>query len=201
MNWKRGQVEGYLKELVEAIAALSREEIVAVIDELLRAWSDDAQAFLMGNGGSAATASHMANDLNKLTIVPGQPRFRVMALTDNAPLMTAWGNDNSYEDIFAEQLLNFVRPGDVVVGISCSGNSANVLKALRLAREMGAVTIGFTGQDGGQLKHLVDHCVFAPTEHFGRQEDIHVILNHVISSTLREMIERKARRLDGNDGG
>ena len=133
----------------------------------------------------------MANDLNKLTIVPGRRRFRAMALTDNVPLMTAWGNDNCYEDIFAEQLLNFIRAGDVVIGISCSGNSGNVLKALRLAREVGAATIGFTGQEGGQIKNLVDHCIFAPTGHIGRQEDIHTILDHVISTTLRGLIQRE----------
>ncbi|HID24182.1 MAG TPA: SIS domain-containing protein [Planctomycetaceae bacterium] len=147
----------------------------------------------MGNGGSAATASHMANDFNKLTIVPGQPRFKAIALTDNVPLMTAWGNDTAYENIFVEQLLNFLEPGDVVIGISTSGNSPNVLKALQVAREHGAVTVGFTGRDGGQLKHLVDHCILVPSDHIGQQEDMHMVLDHVIATTLRHLIEQVDR--------
>lgn len=181
-------VDAYLRDLVEAISALSRDEIEVVVEELLRARAHEAQVFLIGNGGSAATACHMANDLNKFTIVPGRPRFRALALTENVPLITAWGNDSAYEDVFAEQLRNFVRPGDVVIGISCSGDSANVLKAIRVAQELGAVTIGFTGLEGGSLKELVDHCVFAPAHHIGQQEDIHLILNHVVSVALLEAI-------------
>jgi D-sedoheptulose 7-phosphate isomerase len=139
----------------------------------------------MGNGGSAATASHMANDLNKLAIVPEQPRFRAISLSDNVPCMTAWANDSAYEDIFAEQLSNFLDPGDVVIAISASGNSPNVIKAIRLAREMGAITIGFTGKDGGQLKPLVDICLCIPSDHLGVQEDGHIILDHVIANALR----------------
>ena len=94
----------------------------------------------------------MANDLNKLTITPGKPRFKAIALTDNIPLMTAWGNDTSYEEIFAEQLTNFIQAGDVVVAISASGNSPNVLRAVQVARQHGAITIALTGDTGGKLK-------------------------------------------------
>ena len=187
-------VDDYLSKLELTIRALSRQQIWDVIHVLLAAWRDGRHIFLLGNGGSAATASHMANDFNKLTIVPGQPRFKAIALTDNVPLMTAWGNDTDYENIFVEQMLNFLEPHDVVIGISTSGNSANVIKALTTAKDYGAVTIGFTGDDGGKLKSLVDYCIFIPDDHIGRQEDGHMILDHVIANTLRILIAREAKK-------
>jgi len=131
----------------------------------------------------------MVNDLNKLTIVDGKPRFKAIALTDNIPLMTAWGNDTAYENIFVEQMLNFLEAGDVVIGISTSGNSANVVKAIQVASKYGAITVAFTGDDGGQLKDMADHCIFIPNGHIGIQEDGHMILDHVIANTLKELIE------------
>jgi D-sedoheptulose 7-phosphate isomerase len=182
-------LDQYLVELEEAVRRLKRDSLVQATQVLFEAWQREAQIFMLGNGGSAATASHMANDLNKLTITPGKPRFKGIALTDNIPLMTAWGNDNSYEDIFAEQLINFIRPGDVVVAISASGNSPNVLRAVQTARQFGARTIGLTGDTGGKLKGLVDHCVFAPTGHIGQQEDCHLIVEHAIVNTLKKLVE------------
>ena len=182
-------VEDYLMALAKMVSAMPRDQIWAVIEVLMGAWRRGAQVFLLGNGGSAATASHIANDLNKLTIVPGKPRFKAIALTDNVPLITAWGNDTAYENIFVEQMLNFLASGDVVIGISTSGNSSNVLKALRIARDHGAITVGFTGRDGGKLKELVDKCIFIPSDHIGRQEDAHMILDHIIANTLRELIQ------------
>lgn len=167
---------------------MSREAIWSVIDVLMDAWRNGRHVFIFGNGGSASTASHMANDLNKLTIVPGKRRFKAMCLTDNVPLMTAWSNDTAYENAFAEQMLNFLEPHDVVIGISCSGNSANVVKAFEVAREQGAATISFTGNSGGQCKELADHCVRVPSDHIGQQEDAHLILDHVIANTLKQLI-------------
>ena len=185
-------VDRYLRQLEQTVHNMPRDQIWAVIDVLMGAWRERRQIFLLGNGGSAATASHMANDLNKLTITDGKPRFKVIALTDNVPLITAWGNDTAYEDIFAEQMLNFLEPGDVVIGISASGKSPNVLKAIRVAKNHGAVTIGFTGDKGGQLKELVDYYVIIPDEHICRQEDGHVILEHAIANTLRDLIRAEA---------
>jgi D-sedoheptulose 7-phosphate isomerase len=185
-------VDQYLRELSRMVDELSRDSVWSVINVLMAAWRAQSQVFILGNGGSAATASHMANDLNKYTIVPGKPRFKAIALTDNVPLMTAWGNDDAYENIFAEQLLNFVHPGDVVVAISASGNSPNVLKAVQLARQNQAVTIAFTGQSGGKLKDMVDFCVLAPSSHIGQQEDCHMILDHVIAHTLRSQIQKSS---------
>jgi D-sedoheptulose 7-phosphate isomerase len=111
--------------------------------------------------------------------------------------MTAWGDATAYENIFVEQLLNFLEPGDVVIGISPGGNSPNVLKALQVAREHGAITVGFTGQDGGRLKDLVDHCICVPSDHVSQQEDAHMILDHVIATTLRQLIEEEAEARRG----
>ena len=196
-------VETYLTQLVKVVGEMPQDQIWGVILALMGAWRRRARVFLMGNGGSAATASHMAYDLNKLIIVPGQPRFKAIALTDNVPLMTAWGNDSAYEDIFVEQLVNFLEPGDVVIGISTSGNSPNVVKALQVAREHGAITVGFTGRDGGRLKHLVEHCISVPSDHIGQQEDAHMILDHVIAIALRQLIEEEAeaRRNEENVWG
>lgn len=187
-NDRLNDIEHYLAELTMSLQKISRQEIWAAIQLLYQAWEEGRHIFLCGNGGSAATASHMANDLNKLTITPGKPRLKAIALTDNIPLMTAWANDSVYADIFAEQLQNLVEPGDVLIAISASGNSPNVLRALELAHECQALTIGFTGKDGGKLKHLVDVCVFIPDEHIGRQEDGHMILDHIIANTLRDLI-------------
>lgn len=181
-------VDTYLCQLSETIDNISREAIWSVIEVLLDAWRNGRRVFVFGNGGSASTASHMVNDLNKLTIMPGKRRFKALCLTDNVPLMTAWSNDTSYENAFAEQMLNFLEPRDVVIGISCSGNSSNVLKALEVAREHGAVTISFTGNSGGQCMGLTDYCIAVPSDQIGQQEDAHLILDHVIANTLKQLI-------------
>jgi D-sedoheptulose 7-phosphate isomerase len=114
----------------------------------------------------------------------------VVALTDNVALMTAWANDTAYDNIFAAQLSSLVEPDDVVIGISCSGNSANVLNAMAVARHHGATTIGFTGDDGGRLKEMVDVCVQVPSPRIEQQEDAHLILEHCICSAVREELRQ-----------
>lgn len=185
------QVEAYLAELARVVAALPREALENTIDLLLAARDRDATIFVVGNGGSAATASHLGNDLNKLTIVPGEKRFRCLPLTDNVPLLTAWANDNGYDNAFVEPLLNFLQPGDVVIGITTSGNSPNVVAALRVAREHNATTILFGGATAGQCGAYADLCVLTPTAHQGMQEDCHLIFNHVIANTIRERLRDK----------
>ena len=184
------QVDDYLNALAQTIHAMPLEEIWTVIQVLFNAWRAGRHVFLFGNGGSSATAAHMANDLNKLTIAPGKPRMKAICLSDNVPLLTAWANDQDYADVFAEQLANFVQPGDVVIAISSSGNSPNVLRGLEAAHRFQAITIGFTGDQGGKLKDLVDICIRIPDAHMGRQEDGHMILDHVISNTLRDIIAK-----------
>jgi D-sedoheptulose 7-phosphate isomerase len=151
---------------------------------------------VFGNGGSAALASHCACDLGKGTTTNGNRRFRVLALTDNIPLMTAWANDASYDDIFAEQLTPFIDKGDIALAISGSGNSPNVLKALLVARQAGAFTIGLTGFQGGKMKRLCDLCIIVPSDNMQVIEDLHVSVNHSIFTALRSrMLEAAAQDL------
>ena len=176
----------YLGEVQQVLARLPLAPVRQVIDVLHQARRHGSQVFILGNGGSAATASHFACDLAKGTIVPGEPRFRVVALTDSLPLFSALANDIGYESVFVEQLAALLRPGDVVIGISGSGNSLNVLHALSFARTTGATTIGFTGFDGGRLKEMVDICVLVPCSCMEQVEDAHLVLEHLICTSLRQ---------------
>ncbi len=181
----------YLEEVRTMLAQMPLESIEQVLQALLDVYEREGTVFIMGNGGSAATASHFAGDLAKGTAHPGLRRFRVVPLTDNVPLITAWANDVDYEWIFAEQLRNLVRPGDLVIGISGSGNSSNVLNAIALAREMGATTVGLTGGDGGKLALMADIVVIAPSDTMEQIEDAHLVLEHLICTTLRYEIRRR----------
>ncbi len=143
----------------------------------------------MGNGGSAATASHFACDLGKETVVEGRPRFRVLSLNDNVPLMTALSNDFGYHAIFKEQLSNLVNEGDIVIGITGSGNSANVLEAIEYARSRKAITIGLIGFGGGKLKDLVDEAIVISSTNYGHVESVHLIIEHLIAEIFRAKIQ------------
>ena len=131
-------LDQYLTELEAVVHQLSRADLGAVAEALLAAWRGRRQVFIIGNGGSAATASHMMNDLNKYCSVPGKPRFRAIALTDNMPLLTAVGNDNDYSAVFVEPLMSLLQAGDTLIAISASGNSPNVVKAVEYAQAYGA---------------------------------------------------------------
>ena len=183
-------IRQYLEEVRYTLGVLPLERIQNVVDLLLSANYAGSTVFILGNGGSAATASHFACDLAKGTITPNRPRFRVVALTDNVPLMTAWSNDVAYDDVFAEQLSGLIRPADVVVAISGSGNSPNVLRAVELARRMEGITIGFSGFDGGRLSTLVDIPVVVPCDCMEQIEDVHLVLCHLTTSVLRERMRQ-----------
>jgi D-sedoheptulose 7-phosphate isomerase len=178
----------YVREMQQVLGLVVRDELIATVTCLYLAWAERKQVFIIGNGGSASTASHIANDLSKATIVSGMPRMRVIGLTDNVAVMTAWANDVSYDRVFSEQLENLLNPGDTVIAISASGNSPNVLRAIEFARQQGAVTIGWTGQSGGRLKHLVDHCAHAPTEDVGMIESVHLVFVHLVTRQLASRI-------------
>lgn len=180
-------IQTYIDQLCALLQRLPVDDIQRAVDLLLEACQTGHTVYLMGNGGSAATASHMANDLSKGTFVAGAPRFRAIALTDNVPLITAWANDTEYAQVFVEQLDPLIEADDVVVAISGSGNSENVLRAVRLARERGAKTIGFTGYEGGKLARLVDVSVLAFGASMELAEDVHMVLDHVICTTIREI--------------
>lgn len=181
-------IKAYLAHLQETIANLPVELIDQVIGILLASAQSGNKVFICGNGGSASTASHFACDLAKNTKVDGAPRFRVIALTDNMALMTAWANDTAYDNVFAAQLEPLIESGDVVIGISCSGNSGNVLNAMALARQYGALTIAFTGHTGGRLQAMVDVCILVPSPRIEQQEDIHLALEHCICVALRNRL-------------
>src|SRR5439155_9077698 len=138
------------------VRAISRPDLERVLSLLENVYHNGHRVFIMGNGGSAATASHFALDLAKNTIMPGAPRVKAISLTDHVPLITAWSNDTAYEHIFAEQLANMIEPGDLVIGISASGNSLNVINALNVAKKSRAATIGLLGAKGGLIKNIVD---------------------------------------------
>ncbi len=181
-------VERYLGEIEAAVKQIDRDAVRAVVDALFACWARGGTTYLIGNGGSASTASHMMNDLTKCTIVDGRPRFRAMAFTDNVPVMTAFANDQSYEDIFVEPLRAHLDARDVVLALSGSGNSPNVLRAIAFAKEQGVVTVGLCGDTGGRLAALADIAVLVPAARIGQQEDGHLILNHTIALALHERI-------------
>jgi D-sedoheptulose 7-phosphate isomerase len=144
----------------------------------------------MGNGGSAATASHFALDLAKNTIMPGKPRLKAISLTDHVPLITAWSNDTAYEYVFVEQLATMIEPDDVTVGISASGNSLNVIHALQFAKKSGSQTVGLLGAEGGMIKSIVDAYILAPGQNIEQVEDAHMILAHIITRHMRVVLHQ-----------
>ncbi|MFV1857926.1 MAG: SIS domain-containing protein, partial [Anaerolineales bacterium] len=184
-------IRTYLRELHSTLDSLATESIEQVVDILHRARMDGRKVFVMGNGGSASTASHFACDLGKNTRTPGLPDFRVLALTDNMATFSALANDEGYENVFLGQIASLLERGDVAIGISTSGNSENVVRAIELAQARGAQTIGFTGFDGGRLSKAIDLEVHVPSDNIERVEDIHLMLEHLMCTALREKAMRK----------
>src|SRR5436853_3388077 len=186
--------QSYFDCVSQTIEKLPLMVIERVSEMLLAAYERRRTVFLFGNGGSASLASHFACDLGKGTAPKDgrRKRFRVVALTDNVPTLTAYANDNSYDDIFAEPLLNQIAPGDVVLAISCSGNSTNVLKALKVARQENAFLIGLTGFAGGRMKALCDVCLVVPSGNMQLIEDVHLSIAHCIFSIAHHQISRGA---------
>jgi len=182
----------YFGALSGTIEDLPFATIDQIAESLLRAHDRGRMIYLFGNGGSAALASHFACDLGKGTANGTGKRFRVLALTDNVPLMTAWSNDSKYEDIFAEQLSNFVQRDDVAFAISGSGNSPNVLRALTLARSTGAITVGLTGYQGGKMKELCDQCMIVPSDNMQIIEDLHLCVAHAIFTVVRRKLSQRS---------
>jgi len=181
-------VSEYLTGLQDVLETIDREAVTRVVEILWEAYRKGRRLFIIGNGGSAATASHMMCDLAKGCAVEGKPLVRAMSLTDNVSIMTAISNDVSYEKVFTEQLKVFLEEGDVVIGITASGNSPNILDAVAYASEHGATTIGLIGFGGGKLKGMVDADVTVASKNYGHVEDVHCILEHLISQCLRERI-------------
>lgn len=185
---KQSIVEKYLSDLHTCLDELPPQDIEAIAGIIFNAYKKGKRIFLMGNGGSAATSSHFARDLRIGTACPDKPRLQAISITDNTPMVTAIANDTDYSNIFREQLIGQLKKGDVVIAISASGNSPNVIKAVEYARSEGAVTIGLTGFSGGKLSKLADKSITLSSRDYGPVEDIHLCLAHMISYLVREKI-------------
>jgi len=171
----------YFAELADLIRAVDADQVKQITEVIFQAYERGNAIYACGNGGSAATASHWVVDMAKsINYGEGRSRYRALALTDNVAMITAWANDTSYENIFAEQLRNFVQRGDVLLAISASGQSANVLKAVELANAAGAASIG------GKLKDIAQHCLVVPSFNMQHVEDAHLAICHAIFVALRD---------------
>ena len=175
----------YFADETELMSQLDLRRVEQIIGTLERARSDGRRVFVFGNGGSAATASHLACDLGKGTVQPNLPRFQVVSLSDSVSILTAYANDMGCESMFAEPLISLAQRGDLAIALSVSGNSPNVVRAVEAARERGLATIGLTGFDGGRLAALVDIHLNIPSQSFGQVEDLHLAACHAICEMLK----------------
>jgi D-sedoheptulose 7-phosphate isomerase len=186
------KVTNYIMLLQQTIDQLPKDDIVRVIDLLYSARFSGRQVFIMGNGGSASTATHFVCDLSKNTRHAGWPRYKVIGLSDNMAVFSAYANDEGYENVFCEQLANLLMPDDIVIAISASGNSKNVVNAIQYAKDRNAFTIGFTGFDGGILGTLVDINLHINSDIIEHVEDLHLVLEHMIIKSLKERANSEA---------
>lgn len=194
------RTDEYLKEVAQIAGNLDRKSVDGATRILYDAWRRDGQVFVIGNGGSASTATHLACDLNKWVSDEAERKFRAFSLVDNIPLVSALTNDNGWSDVYYEQLRNFFRKGDVLVAISVHGGSGsdkagpwsqNLLKAVKYAKENGGKVVGLAGFDGGVLRTAADACIVVPAESTPHVEGMHLVLTHLMCEQLRERIRRK----------
>lgn len=179
----------YFDLMFKTMKEIDHESVAKVINMILGAHKKDKQVFVFGNGGSASTASHFACDLGKGAVVKGRRRLRVMSLNDNMAYFSAVANDMGYENVFLEQLKNLMNRGDVVIGISVSGNSLNILRAFEYARKKNGATVGWIGNKGGRLKRLCNAAIVVSSRDFGLVESLHMVLEHLISHSVKESLE------------
>jgi D-sedoheptulose 7-phosphate isomerase len=194
-------IERFLEGITDITARIDREAIGRVVDVLFAAWERGNTVFTCGNGGSASTATHLAADLFKCTMVDGQARLRAVSLVDNVPLVSALVNDDGWENVYVKQLETLFTPGDVVLAISVHGGSGrdraglwsqNLLRAIQYAKDRSGIAIGFSGFDGGAMKELADVCVVVPYSTTPHVEAFHVVLHHLITFCLAEKIRAHA---------
>jgi len=186
-------ITGYLKDSVGCLNKLLEknvEEIEKIVSEFVRAYYQNKQIITMGNGGSAAIASHMASDFSKAWLGDGLMRMRSFSLVDNTSLMTAWMNDAGYDQMFVGPLKTVLDEGDIVIGISASGNSKNVLNAICYANKKKAFTVGLTGFDGKKKKKVAKVSIVVPSDSFKRIEDMHALIGHVVKASLVNEIKK-----------
>jgi D-sedoheptulose 7-phosphate isomerase len=184
----------YLQKQKEALDSIPQDAVARLVDRFRAALAEDRQIFVFGNGGSAANASHFATDLGKGASDVSPSRFRILSLNDNSAWMTALGNDYSFEEVFVRQLQNYARPGDLALCMSVSGNSPNLVRAMRWARDNGLVTVALVGAKRGGLADIVEHLLVIPDTHYGRVEDAQMTICHMLSYAFMEAA-------DGAEGG
>jgi D-sedoheptulose 7-phosphate isomerase len=177
-------IGAYLERVRAVLLEIRLSELEALLDSIQAAWDEDRTVFIIGNGGSAATASHMATDLGKQTQTHGRRPLRALSLSDNMALITALANDTDYSRIYAEQLRIHARPGDVLIAISCSGESPNILAAIEQARAGGVRVLGLGGGTASRLRELSDVFVGVPDEEYGMIESVHLVIDHCITTLL-----------------
>jgi len=190
-------VETYFNDIEVILKKISKQEITKAVNSLYDAWKQNRQIFLIGNGGSASTATHFASDLSKFCSVEGKPRFRAMALTDNAPLISALVNDEGWSNVYTWQLQNLMRDGDLLVAISVHGGSGsdkaglwsqNLLSAVKFVKDRKGKVLGFSGFDGGALKGASDVCIVVPINSTPQVEGFHSVLTHLLAERLHTLI-------------
>jgi D-sedoheptulose 7-phosphate isomerase len=178
---------GYTKRLSELLGRLDFATIDAGVDLIEKAWRDGKQIIALGNGGSSLTALHFINDWNKSVFLSGGIPFRGRSLVDNVGLIMSYANDISFEDVFAEQLKNILMPGDLVIALSGSGNSENVIRAVKYANQNGGVTLGLCGYRGGKLKEEAQHVIWVDADDMQLSEDVHFLFGHIVMQRLCAM--------------
>ncbi|MGH1490445.1 MAG: D-sedoheptulose-7-phosphate isomerase, partial [Acidimicrobiales bacterium] len=180
----RNHIEAHLGWVKECIEAFDLDAVESIVDLIVDACNNRRQVFIFGNGGSASTASHFCCDLGKGQVVEGKPRLRVASLNDNMAWITAIANDISYDEIFKEQLVNFLEPEDVVIAISASGNSPSIISAMEYVNEVGAVGVGMIGFGGGKLANLCKESLIVDSYDYGVVEGLHLVLEHMIAQSV-----------------
>jgi D-sedoheptulose 7-phosphate isomerase len=182
----------YIQDLKRLLDAVDMETVDRIVEALHAAWRNGKRVLLMGNGGSSSSVSHIVNDLQKnIHLESGRP-LRTLCLSDCTPLMMAWANDTTWDNVFAPQVECWAEPGDVVIGVSGSGNSMNVINGIAAANRAGAITFGLAGYAGGKLKATAQHCIVVPSDNMQRIEDVHMVLLHILFSSLQERTRRYA---------
>lgn len=186
-------IEGYFRSVSDSLHTVNPEIVHGLTEEMVRVWKRGGAIYVMGNGGSAATASHMVCDLVKLTISEGRRRIKAVALTDNMPVLTAWANDTCYDRVFAEQLVPFLEKKDLVLAISGSGNSPNVVQAIHYAQSVGAKTASLSGFNGGRVSQMTDYPVVTYSDSMQVVEDSHSLLCHGMALDLCRLLDSEER--------
>jgi D-sedoheptulose 7-phosphate isomerase len=181
-------LENYFDQITNLLQSINPQEVQSLVDALVDAYEDEQFVFIVGNGGSGANASHLCEDLGKGTLsdFENQKRLKVLSLTDNTSYITAWANDEGYDRVFVEQLKNLAQPGALLIAISGSGNSANVVKAAAYANAHGMKTFALVGYDGGKLKTIAHSCLHVLSDNMGAVEAVHGVVLHYLVEALYE---------------